>query len=413
MPSLGSDMEAGTLVEILRSTGENVKRGDIIAAVETQKGVIEIEVFEDGILGEWLVDLGSEVAVGAPLAIIQPDNHTVATEVSLPSAPPDLPKPEVLQPLDAQPKQVTLEEPASQIPNPHVPRPETPILEVSQPEIPQPEVSDIIDKKRLLITPSARRLAVQNKIDLNRFTHETGKTIYRADIAELVEKSDAPKPSDMRTAIAAAMSRSKREIPHFYLTHTTDLTDADAFITATNADRAPDGRLLLGALYLKAIALAVKKFPEFNGQFQDDRFHPSAAAHVGIAISLRSGGLVAPAIFNPDERSLDDVMTAMRDLIIRVRAGRFRARELTDATITLTSLGDRGVDQLYGVIYPPQVAIIGIGTPVIRPWYYGGNVAPRLTVVITLAADHRVSDGRRGAMFLQTIVKHLQSPEMM
>jgi pyruvate dehydrogenase E2 component (dihydrolipoamide acetyltransferase) len=216
---------------------------------------------------------------------------------------------------------------------------------------------------------------------------------------------------DMRSAIAAAMSRSKREIPHYYLSHQADLTNADAFVTKANANRAPEDRLLLGALFLKAIAGAVPKVPEMNGHYENSGFRPSEVIHTGLAISLRGGGLVAPALLDVATLKLDELMRNMRDLVTRVRAGRFRSRELSDATITLTSLGDRGVDQLYGVIYPPQVAIIGIGTPSLRSWVHEGQVVPRLIADITLAADHRVSDGRRGALFLKTIAENLTTPE--
>jgi pyruvate dehydrogenase E2 component (dihydrolipoamide acetyltransferase) len=207
------------------------------------------------------------------------------------------------------------------------------------------------------------------------------------------------------------MSRSKREIPHYYLSHQVDLTNAEAFVAKTNANRAPEDRLLMGALFLKAIALAVRKVPEMNGHYENSEFNPSEPIHAGLAISMRGGGLVAPALLDTATLKLDELMRNMRDLVTRVRAGRFRSRELSDATITLTSLGDRGVDQLHGVIYPPQVAIVGIGTPSLRPWVHEGQDVPRLIADITLAADHRVSDGRRGALFLKTIAENLTTPE--
>ncbi len=382
MPSLGADMTDATLVEQLVSPGDAVQRGDIIAAVETQKGVIEIEAFEDGILDNWLVDIGTNVAVGTPLAMIREKGESAAAAPAIPDIAPPKPAP----PKPAPPK------PAPPKPGP----PDTPIPD---------------DRPRRRISPAARRLAVQTGIDPSTVATRSGAPITRSDIAMLTQNDRPPAQTDMRTAIAAAMTRSKRDIPHYYLSHTVDLTNAQAFVSAENADRAPDDRLLLGALYLKAIANAVVKVPEMNGHFTDDGFHQSDAVHTGLAISLRSGGLVAPAIFNADTQRLDDLMTSMRDLITRVRAGRFRARELSDATITLTSLGDRGVDRLYGIIYPPQVAIVGIGTPAMRPWVHDEQVAARLTATVTLAADHRVSDGRRGALFLNTIDKNLQTPD--
>src|SRR5690606_26085312 len=154
-----------------------------------------------------------------------------------------------------------------------------------------------------------------------------------------------------------------REIPHYYLGHTLEVDRAEAFVSAVNREREPADRLLLGAVFLKAVALAARRHPDFNGFFVDGAHRPSGPVHVGVAINIRGTGLVAPAIHDVDQLPLDDLMSAMRDLVVRVRAGRFRGSELSDPTITVSSLGERGVETLFGVIYPPQVAIVGFGTP--------------------------------------------------
>jgi pyruvate dehydrogenase E2 component (dihydrolipoamide acetyltransferase) len=178
-----------------------------------------------------------------------------------------------------------------------------------------------------------------------------------------------------------------------------------------NAKRTPDARLLLGALFIKATALAARSYPEFNGRFEAGGFRPSIEIHVGVAIAIRGGGLVAPAIHDTADLDLGALMARMRDLTGRVRAGRFRSSEIADPTLTVSSLGDRGVEGLFGVIYPPQVAIVGFGKAAERPWLVEGKVVPRTLVTITLAADHRVSDGHRGALFLADIGRRLQQPE--
>lgn len=389
MPSLGADMEAGTLTEQLIQVGQPVKRGDVIAAVETQKGVIEIEVFEDGILDDWLVEIGTEVPVGTPLATIRSNAADIAEHASPMPAAPD----------DVQRKNL------QGAPPPHiVPAPSTPPM---QPETVQ-RPREI--RPRLKITPAARRLMAQKEIAEEDLNIQDDSVIGRADIEVLAAPTNPDPALDMRTAIAAAMSRSKREIPHYYLSQRVDLTASDSFVKQVNEDRDPDKRLLLTALYVKAIALALQKYPEFNGHYKQDQFFPSQAIHIGLATHIRSGGLVAPALFDADAANLDSLMVAMRDVVLRVRAGRFRARELSGATITLTSLGERGVDQLYGVIYPPQVAIIGIGTPRNQPIVHAGQVTPRLSAMFTLAADHRASDGHRGALLLRKIGTLLQEP---
>ncbi|MCX8225858.1 MAG: dihydrolipoamide acetyltransferase family protein [Sulfitobacter sp.] len=376
MPSLGADMEDGILVEQLVAVGETVSRGDIIAAVETQKGAIEIEVFENGILDKWLVPLGTRVPVGTPIAEIR------SSDAPMTQVEPDVPQPV---------------RPVSDLTRPKVPK-LTPLASQGHP-----------DKGRQRVTPAARRRAVQAGIDL--------KTLGRDRIITLKELPHVEKPPDaapatgMRQAIAAAMSRSKREIPHYYLSDTIDLTAAEAFVADHNADLPPEKRLLIGALFIRAIANTVKTFPEFSGTFENNQFVPSPKPHVGMAISQRGGGLVAPALHDAETGSLDDLMVRLRGLIERVRQGRLRARELSDPTITLTSLGDRGVSGITGVIFSPQVAIIGIGTPDRRPVVQDGEIVARRIATVTLAADHRVSDGHRGARFLRAIISHLQRPK--
>jgi pyruvate dehydrogenase E2 component (dihydrolipoamide acetyltransferase) len=215
----------------------------------------------------------------------------------------------------------------------------------------------------------------------------------------------------MRTAIAAAMARSKREIPHYYLLHECTMTAAEDWLARTNAERAPEQRLLMNVLTVKAVANAIRRFPAFNGFYRDGRFEPSADVHVGVAIALRGGGLVSPAIHDTADLSLDELMARMRDLVQRARAGRLRSSEMADATITVSSLGERGVEALYGIIYPPQVAIVGFGKVTTRPWVVDGAIGLRPVVTITLAADHRVSDGHAGALFLAEIGRLLQEPE--
>jgi len=389
MPSLGADMEDGTLVEQLVGPGDPVHRGDIIAAVETQKGAIEIEVFEDGFLDKWLVPLGTKVPVGTPIAVIRASAEPDTPDMPQPADPsPAPPPPEAPQPVDPVAPPVAPEEPS--------PVPEQP------PEMP-PELS-LSDRQR--VSPAARRRAGQTGFDLASLGTE--KIISLNDIPD----AKAPEPlSAMRQAISAAMTRSKREIPHYYLYDQIDLTRAEDFIASINADQPPEARLALGVLYIRAVALAAQKYPDFNGHFEDGQFIPGEAVHLGMAINLRSGGLVAPALHDATTGDLTALMARLKDLVARVRQGRFRARELSDPTITLTSLGDRGVAGITGVIFPPQVAIVGIGTPTLQPAVIDDTVQPRRIAQITLAADHRVSDGHNGAKFLRAIIKHLQHPE--
>jgi pyruvate dehydrogenase E2 component (dihydrolipoamide acetyltransferase) len=215
----------------------------------------------------------------------------------------------------------------------------------------------------------------------------------------------------MREAIARTMARSKREIPHYYLGTTIDMGAALAWLETENSARPADERLLPAALLIKAVALATREVPNMNGTWQEGGFRPSASVHVGVAISLRRGGLVAPAIHDAQELRLDDLMGRLRELVGRARTGRLRGSEVADATITVSNLGDQGVEAVFGVIYPPQVALVGFGRVVERPWAEGGMLGVRPVVQATLSADHRASDGHDGARFLSAVDRLLQAPE--
>jgi pyruvate dehydrogenase E2 component (dihydrolipoamide acetyltransferase) len=388
MPSLGPDMEAGTLVEWLVKPGDFVKRGDVVAVVDTQKGAIEVEIFQSGQIEQILVDLDSKVPVGTPLARIRSEGEPAPALVAAP--PPIVPAAPAVPP-------------------------------VVRAAAPPPTVPIPVAAGRALASPAARRLAEAHGIELSTLTGSgPAGAITHADIERRIAKTGAPPeikraPSldldAMRTAIAAAMARSKRDIPHYYLAHQFDVTACEQWLTQTNAPRPPDSRLLIGALAIKATALAARRFPAFNGFYRDNRFEPAQAVHVGVAIAIRGGGLAAPALHDADKLSLDELMTRMRDLVQRTRAGRIRSSEIADPTITVTSLGERGVEALYGIIYPPQVAIIGFGKAVMRPWVVDGAIGPRSVIAATLSADHRVSDGHAGALFLAEIGKLLQEPD--
>jgi pyruvate dehydrogenase E2 component (dihydrolipoamide acetyltransferase) len=399
MPSLGADMDAGTLVLWKVKPGDRVKRGDVIAEVETQKGIIEVEIFEEGSIEQIIIQPGQLVPVGTVLA-------TLCVEGALAGA--------VVR--------VTEGEPA-------VPAAPKVVAEVLAPKTaPRPAA-----ETRIRISPLARKLAAELGIDLSTVTPAADGTVNRAEVEQAAaakkaaEKlAKAPPPAEkpavtrpaatdfqagMRQAIAAAMARSNREIPHYYLETQIDLSRALKWLESENLKRSIKDRILPAVLLLKATALALRDVPELNGYWLDDRHQPQESIHVGFAISLRQGGLVAPAIHHTDMKTLDELVEAMRDLIMRTRAGRLRSSEMSDATITLTNLGDMGVEKVFGVIYPPQVALVGFGKIREQPWAENGMLGIRQVLTATLAADHRATDGARGGQFLTALNRHLQEVE--
>ena len=392
MPSLGADMEAGTLVKWLVEPGDGVHRGQVIALVETAKGVVEIEIWQAGVVDRLVISPGSKVPVGTVLATLR--------EVG-----------ELRTPLIA-------ETPPHPPPAPATPEP-TPLLAPSASlaaSVPPPAT-------RLLASPAARKRARELDVDLATVTG-TGPhgAISVADVEQVArakttlarapaESKEQPRGLAMRQAIAAAMTRSKREIPHYYLATDIDMSRARGWLTAENLRRPITERLVMAALELKAVALALHEVPELNGFWIDGSPRVSDAVHLGVAISLRNGGLVAPAIHDADRKPLGSLMSELGDLTRRVRAGTLKSSEMTDPTITVTNLGEQGVEIIYGVIHPPQVALVGLGKVIERPWAECGMIGARPVLTATLSADHRASDGHRGALFLSALSRLLQEPE--
>jgi len=387
MPSLGADMDAGTLVEWMVKPGDTVQRGQVVAVVETQKGAIEVEMWQSGTVDKLLVTPGTKVPVGTRLALIATKGEVSAT-----------PEPVAAEPAPA----------AAVTPGPPVAHPE-----------PHPAGA------RARVSPAARRRAEELKVDIGIVQPaEPGATISLADVeraaAQLqVRPLEAAPPAaaagdwhaQMRKAIANAMSRSKREVPHYYLSTQIDVSRVSDWLIGENLKRPVASRLLPVVPLMKATALALREVPELNGVWLNGVFRQSSAVHLGMAIAMRGGGLVAPAIHDADRKTPDELMAALRDLVARVRGGRLRSSEMSDPTVTLTNLGEQGVEQVFGVIYPPQVAIVGIGKIVERACVKDGWIAARKVVVATLAADHRVSDGHRGGLFLAALDRLLQEPE--
>jgi len=393
MPSLGADMQFGTVVEWRVKPGDAVKRGDVVALVETEKGVIEVEIFESGVVESLVVQPGQKVPVGAPLAVLQTDGKpTEPPPVTVPAA-------------GAAPPVAAAKPPM------HIPLPASPA-----------ETGG-----RLRVSPLARKRAQELGVDLSSVAASGGDgSVTLADVERAVESAkpvssptappaaNAPKGLDlgaMRRVIAAAMARSKREIPHYYLAATIDMRRALDWLAEENAKRPVTQRLLYSVLLIRAVALALRTTPELNGFWVDDAFKAGDGIHIGVAISLRQGGLVNPAIHDVDKKNLAELMESMIDLVNRARNGRLRSSELADGTITVTNLGEQGVASVYGVIYPPQVALVGFGKIIERPVALNGLLGVRPVIDVTLAADHRVSDGHRGGQFLLAIERLLQEPE--
>jgi pyruvate dehydrogenase E2 component (dihydrolipoamide acetyltransferase) len=428
MPSLGADMTAGTLTKWRVAVGETVQQGDIIAEVETDKGVIEIEVFETGRVQKLLAQEGQRVPVGTVMAEI---GASVDPDTSAAAAPAPVGEEGLV--LSHGSSEVPLDGPRA---SPAIRR-KAHELDVSlagvegtgqhgritlddlqaatrEPATRAPQAAPT-PRDRIRISPFARRLAAERGIDLSDLRGTgPGGAIQASDLKQAKPRRASKRSSAaarMQRAIAAAMTRANDEIPHYYVEHSIDMGRAHSWLRERNASLGVGERLVSGVLVLRAVARALKKHNTLNATWDGSQAVPSEDVHVGLAVSLRGGGLVAPALRNTDQGTLGELMARMTDLVARARVGTLRSSEMTSATITLTSLGERGVEGVTPIIFPPQIAVVGCGATLERPWVVDGEVVARPIMRVTLGADHRVSNGHQGARFLSTLARLLQNPE--
>jgi len=382
LPSLGAEMDEGTLLEWKVKPGDPVRKGDVVAVVDTSKSAIDVEIWDEGTIYELVLGLHETVPVGTVMArLLEPGETPEHAE---------------------EEKRKRAAETAA-----------APLPAAPAPAVAAAAAPGAATEARVRISPAARKRAAELGIAPAQIAG-TGPdgTITREDVERAAATKAPPKDrwSEMRRAIAAAMARSKREIPHYYLATDIPLAVASRWLAERNEHRSVTERVLLAVPLLKAVARALVRYPEFNGHFRDGAFVPGAGIHLGVAISLRQGGLIAPAIRDVDALRIDELMHRLADLVARARALTLRSSEMTDATITVTNLGDQGVELVQGVIYPPQVALVGFGKVTARPWVEDGKVVAMPVVTASLAADHRASDGHRGALLLAEIARLLQDP---
>jgi pyruvate dehydrogenase E2 component (dihydrolipoamide acetyltransferase) len=427
MPSLGADMASGKILEWLVKPGDQVERGDPMAVVDTDKAAVEIETFQSGTVGDLLVGPGEQVDVGTPLATLLPAGEG--------RRPP--PGPEAAPARRARTKPAAAHEPTPQPVAPRVPPPpvrhhaaelgvDLAVVRGTGPggRITRHDVDTVARRPR--VSPYARRLASELGVDLAGVTGTGTAGAVRAE--DVRAAASVPQPEETpprvpqpaptttparseRATIAAVMSRSKREIPHYYVVTTVDMHAVVTWLRQTNRDRPVTERIVPAAALLRAVALTARTMPQLNGFWVDDAFVPGEDVHIGVAISVRHGALVAPALHGAADLGLPDLMHRLRDLVARARTGRLTRAELTDPTLTVTDLGEQRVEEVIGVIQPPQVALVGIGRLADRPWAVDGLLGVRPLVRISLSGDHRATDGYTGARFLATIDDLLQQPE--
>ena len=415
MPAMGADMTEGTVVKWLKSEGDEVARGDKLAEIETDKTVVEMEAYNAGILRRIVLGDGTKAPVGSLLAYIGAAD-------------------DVLPEMDEAPPIETVEAAVEEPVEPAVDLQ----VETIAPE-PQPAPAPVaaappaptVEGGRIKASPLARRLAREHGFDLAAIPGTgPGGRITRDDVLGFtpapvfapsgvataaptvtVDGSDI-ELSTMRQAIARVTVRSKTEAPHYYVTSGVDMTEAMSFRAQLNAELAESGvRVSVNDMIIKALAMAIVKYPKWNTTFHMDRLEGHDSINIGVAIALEAG-LIVPALIGVQSMSLVDVANASKDLGRRARGdgGTLTQDELTAGTFSTSNLGMFGTDTFAAIIVPPQSGILAVGAVKPTPVVQDDEIVVSQMMNATISADHRVGDGAEAAILLNEVKDSLERP---
>ena len=386
MPSMGADMTEGTIVKWLKNEGDEVKRGDKLAEIETDKTVVEMECYNDGILKKIIVQEGQAVPVGDLIAYIGDAGDEVP-------------------------------EGSSNVNNNTAPE-STNSIEIVENQTPNP--SPNIGKVKA--SPIAKKLATELGVDLTSINGSgPGGRITREDVEEASkgsasgdsiqgsEDSNSVPLTPMRKAIAGVVSKSKSEIPHFYISNSADMSEVIKMRSEFNEKNSV--KVSVNDIVLFAVTQALKKFPKFNSSFNDGNLIEHKNINVGMAIALPVG-LIVPAVLGCENKSLTEISDSAKDLATRAKGSGspLTQEENNGATFSVSNLGMFDIDEFVAIIVPPQSAILSVGKANDEVIVKEGNMVISKIMKMTLSVDHRVNDGAEAAMFLGELKEILETP---
>jgi len=411
MPRLSDTMEEGTVATWLKKVGDKVEEGDILAEIETDKATMEFESFQSGTLLEIGLQEGESAKVDALLAIIGPEGTDVSGVASSFSSTPTAVKKEA-------PKGEAKKEPIKEISS---------ISSSSSTKKSAPAPTPVTENGRLYVSPLAKKLAEEKGINLTKIqgSGENGRIVKRdienyepatgtASVGKFVpsgqENFDDIDNSQMRKAIAKALTNSKFSAPHYYLSVEFDMENAMAFRTQFNS--IPDTKISYNDIVVKACALALKQHPQVNSQWFPDKMRLNNHVHVGVAVAVPDG-LVVPVVRFANEQTLPQIGAAVKDLAGKARNKKLTPDEMQGSTFTVSNLGMFGIDTFTSIINQPNSAILSVGNIVEKPVVKNGQIVVGNTMKLSLACDHRTVDGATGAQFLQTLKGYIENPVTM
>lgn len=391
MPKLSDTMTEGVLGNWLKNVGDSISRGEIIAEIETDKATMGLESFEDGILLEKRIKDGSTVPVGTILGIMGDADEMVPASNS------------ISQPVET---------------SSHAPSTTTSTV--------TPGGIDSLHGKEKA-SPVVRRKAAELGIDLdNLIGSGPGGRVLLQDIENIPGKKEAiPKVNQkqihqksservepeknlpgMRAAIAATVSRSWRDIPHFYVTMDISMDNAEEFRRELQMSGSP---VSVNDMILKGVAISLLEFPSLNSQFTKEGVVEQEYINIGVVVNV-SGGLLVPVVRSADSLTLIEIADRCRLLVESARNGKLTSSDMGEGSFSVSNLGPQGVSQFSAIILPPQVAILAVGSIVETVVVRSGEIVPSKSLKVTLSADHRVIDGAYAAGFLQELKSVLENP---
>ncbi len=407
MPKMGFDMAEGTLVQWVKKEGDALAEGDVVAIIETDKANVEVTTFRSGVLRKILVESGTVVPVGKPIAIIGSADEDIQSLIQ------------------AQESVAPTREVAAKV-----------ISEAEVPPIEGVGVAPEIEVGRMLASPVARRMASELGIDLTQVRGTgPGGRITKADIETFVRESarEAPQPviappapvplqppasveyavelvTPIRKTISRRMAESKQQAPHFYITMEVDMEAAVALRQQLNALLPEEEKISINDMVIKAAAIALRQYPRINASVAGDEIHLHRRVNIGIAVALENG-LIIVVVKDCDQKSLNRVAAETRAMVTRAREGRMQADDMVGGTFTISNLGMYGVENFAAIINPPQAAILAVSAvrrvPVVNE---AGGLVAGTRMKMTISADHRVTDGAEAALFLQALKAALEQP---
>lgn len=433
MPRLSDTMEEGTISRWLKHEGDRVEKGDVIAEVETDKANMEVNAFGAGRLNKVVVPEGQTARIGDVIAVLGETADDVGADAAMPTA---------NQRAQAQADGVpagddTSAGEAKQAPP--APRPEEGAVTREggaetgsggpqrSGEVTTGPATPSQTPGRLIVTPLARRIAAERGVDLAQVTGTgPGGRIVREDVESFQVPARAPAVSGtstpasgegsrlvplsrMQQVIARRMVESKTQVPHFYVTNEVDMEAFNELRARLNAGAPKEQQVRHDAIVLRACGLALTKFADVNGSYQDGQFEYHDYVNIGFAVSVQDG-LVVPVVPDCDRKGIREIDQAMRPLIERARANKLTAADMARSTFSISNLGMYDVEEFGAVVNPPNAAILAIGSTRPVPVVVDDQILVRPRMKLTLSCDHRILYGARGALFLQEVKRLLESP---